>query len=211
MDGAQAIPHLKVDVKNLGCDFYCFSGHKMLGPTGVGVLYARKELIDKMKPYQTGGGTIKEVTKYDTTFIDTIERFEAGTPNIADVIVFSAALDYLNKIGMNKIRKHEINLTRYALKKLSGINNLEIYGPRNADERTGLISFNIKGIHPHDIASILDDYGICIRAGHHCAMPLHKKLNISASARISFYIYNTKKDIDKVVKALLEVKKVFKI
>ncbi len=209
VDGAQAIPHLKVDVKDLGCDFYCFSGHKMLGPTGVGVLYARKELIDKMKPYQTGGGTIKEVTKHDTIFIDTVEKFEAGTPNIADVIAFSAALDYLNKIGMNKIRKHEINLTKYALEKLSRINNMEIYGPKNAGERTGLVSFNIKGIHPHDIASILDDYGICIRAGHHCAMPLHKKLNIPASARISFYIYNTKKDIDEFVKCLLKAKKVF--
>ena len=181
----------------------------MLGPTGVGTLYARKELIDKMKPYQTGGGIIKEVTKHDTIFIDTIERFEAGTPNIADVIAFSAALYYLNKIGMSKIRKHELNLTKYALQKLSRINNLEIYGPRNADERTGLVSFNIKGIHPHDIASILDDYGICIRAGHHCAMPLHKKLNIPASARISVYIYNTKKDIDEFVKYLLEAKKVF--
>jgi cysteine desulfurase/selenocysteine lyase len=209
VDGAQAIPHLKVDVKDLQCDFYCFSAHKMLGPFGVGILFARKELINKMKPYQTGGGTIIEVTKQDTRFLDTIERFEAGTPNIADVIAVSAALDYLNKLGMENVRKHEINLIKYALQKLSNIKGLEIYGTRNADERTGLISFNINNVHPHDIATILDDKGIAIRASHHCAMILHKKLNILASARASFYIYNTKDDIDKLVKALFEAKRMF--
>ena len=209
VDGAQAIPHLKVDVKDLGCDFYCFSAHKMLGPTGVGILYARKELIKEMKPYQTGGGTILEVTKQDTRFLDTVERFEAGTPNIADVIAFSAALDYLSKLGMRNIRKHELQLTKYALEKLSKIKGIEIYGSKNVNERTGLIAFNLNNIHPHDLASILDSCGIAIRAGHHCAMLLHKKLNISASARASFYIYNTKKDINKLVKALLEAKKVF--
>ena len=210
VDGAQAIPHLKVDVKDLGCDFYAFSAHKMLGPTGVGVLYARKELIKEMKPYQTGGGTILEVTKQDAKFLDTIERFEAGTPNIADVIAFSAALDYLSKLGMRNIRKHELQLTKYALEKLAKIKGIEIYGLKNANERTGLIAFNINNIHPHDLASILDNYGIAIRAGHHCAMLLHKKLNISASARASFYVYNDKNDVDKLVKALLEAKRIFR-
>lgn len=209
VDGAQAIPHLKVDVKDLNCDFYAFSAHKMLGPTGVGVLYAKKELINNMKPYQVGGGTILEVTKQDTKFLDTLERFEAGTQNIAGVIAFKSAMDYLNKIKLNNIRKHEINLTKYALGKLKIVKGIEIYGPKNANERTGLISFNISGIHPHDIASVLDNHGISIRAGHHCAMVLHKKLNIVASARASFYIYNTKKDIDELTKALLESKKVF--
>ena len=209
VDGAQAIPHLKVDVKDLGCDFYAFSGHKMFGPFGVGVLYARKEIINEMRPFETGGGTILEVTKQDTKFIDTLERFEAGTPNIADVVAFSSAIDYINKININKIRKHELELIKYALEKLSKIKNIEIYGPKNANERTGLISFNLQRIHPHDLASLLDNYGIAIRAGHHCTMPLHKKLNIAASARASFYIYNTKDDVDNLVKALLEVKRVF--
>ena len=181
----------------------------MLGPFGVGILYARKELNKDMQVFETGGGTIKEVTKKDTVFLDTLERFEAGTQNIADIVAFGTALDYLNKVGMNNIRKHEITLIKYAIKKLSEIKNLEIYGPRNANERTGVISFNLKGIHPHDIATILDNYNIAIRAGHHCTMILHKKLNVIASARVSFYIYNTKEDVDKLVKSLLEAKKVF--
>ena len=210
VDGAQAIPHMKVDIKELNCDFYAFSAHKMLGPFGVGILYARKELNKDMQVFETGGGTIKEVTKQNTVFLDSLERFEAGTQNIADIVAFGTALDYLNKVGMNNIRKHEITLIKYALEKLSEIKNLEIYGPRNANERTGVISFNLKGIHPHDIATILDDYHIAIRAGHHCTMPLHKKLNIIASARASFYIYNDKNDVDKLVKGLLEAKRVFK-
>lgn len=209
VDGAQAVPHLKVDVKELGCDFYAFSAHKMLGPFGVGILYAKKELIKEMDPYQVGGGTIKEVTKQDTIFIDGLEKFEAGTQSIADVIAFSTSLDYLNKLNMNKIRKHEIKLTKYALDKLSNIKSLEIYGPKNANDRTGVVSFNLNGIHPHDLAAILDEKGIAIRAGHHCTMILHKKLDIPASARASFYIYNTKKDVNELVKALLEAKKVF--
>ncbi|MEK6835194.1 MAG: SufS family cysteine desulfurase [Nanoarchaeota archaeon] len=209
VDGAQAIPHMKVDIKELNCDFYAFSAHKMLGPFGVGILYARKELNKDMQVFETGGGTIKEVTKQNTVFLDSLERFEAGTQNIADIVAFGTALDYLNKVGMNNIRKHEITLIKYALEKLSEIKNLEIYGPRNANERTGVISFNLKGIHPHDIATILDNYNIAIRAGHHCTMILHKKLNVIASARVSFYIYNTKEDVDKLVKSLLEAKKVF--
>ncbi|MEK6835553.1 MAG: SufS family cysteine desulfurase [Nanoarchaeota archaeon] len=209
VDGAQAVPHIKVDVKDLDCDFYCFSAHKMLGPTGVGVLYAKKELLNDLKPFISGGGTILEVTKQDTKFKDNVEKFEAGTQNIADVVVFSQALDYLQEIGMENIRKHELELTKYALEELSKIPGIEIYGNLNAEKRAGVIAFNIKGIHAHDLATILDEHGIAIRASHHCCMILHKKLGIDASARISFYIYNTKEDVYKLVNAIFKAKEVF--
>jgi cysteine desulfurase/selenocysteine lyase len=211
IDGAQAIPHMKVDVNDLGCDFYAFSAHKMLGPTGVGVLFVKNRILKEMKPFITGGGIIKEVTKNNTEFIDGVERFEAGTPNIADVIAFNSALEYLNKINLDNIEKYENELLEYALNKLIKINNLEIYGPKNSKNKVGVIAFNIKGIHAHDVATILDDEGIAIRAGQHCAMPLHNALKINASARISFYFYNTKQDIDKLVNAILKAKEIFKI
>ena len=209
IDGAQAVPHIKVDVRDLGCDFYAFSAHKMLGPTGVGILYVKKELLNKLTPFIPGGGTVLEVTKENLRFKDNVERYEGGTQNIADVVAFSHTLDYLNDLGMENVREHEINLTDYALKKLSKINGLEIYGNNNPERRAGVIAFNIKGIHAHDMATLLDEKGICVRASHHCAMILHRKLGISGSARASFYIYNTKKDVDKLIEGINYAKKVF--
>ena len=208
VDGAQAVPHFKIDVNDLGCDFYAFSGHKMLGPLGVGVLYVKKELLKSLTPFISGGGTVLEVTKENLKFKEDHERFEGGTPSVADVVAFSSAIDYLNKLGMNNIKKHEEELTRYALDKLNKINDIEIYN-NHLKDRVGVIAFNLKNIHAHDVASILDEEGICVRASHHCSMILHKKLGINASVRASFYVYNTKKDIDKLIKGLLKVQKVF--
>jgi len=209
VDGAQAAPHLKIDVKELGCDFYAFSGHKMLSPTGVGVLYVKKDLQKNLIPFISGGGTVLEVTKNTLKFKEDVERFEGGTPNIADIVAFSSALDYLNKVKLENIRKHDSELIKYALEKLNKIGGIDIYGPVNTNKKLGVIAFNLKGIHAHDVASILNDYGICVRASHHCAMILHKKLGINGSVRASFYIYNTKKDVDKLVEGLLKVKRVF--
>src|SRR3989344_3404711 len=208
VDGAQAVPHFKIDVNDLGCDFYAFSGHKMLGPLGVGVLYVKKELLKSLTPFISGGGTVLEVTKENLKFKEDHERFEGGTTSVADVVAFSSAIDYLNKLGMNNIKKHEEELTRYALDKLNKINDIEIYN-NHLKDRVGVIAFNLKNIHAHDVASILDEEGICVRASHHCSMILHKKLGINASVRASFYVYNTKKDIDKLIKGLLKVQKVF--
>jgi len=193
VDGAQAVGHMKVDIKKLGCDFYCFSGHKMLGPSGVGVLWMRKSIAESLSPFLLGGGMVGQ---------DTPHKFEAGTPNIEGVIGLGAAVDYLNKLGIDKIRQHEKALTEYALKKLSKIKNLTIYGPK---KRGAILAFNIAGIHPHDLASFLDKQGIAIRAGHHCAMPLHERLGIKSSARVSFHIYNTAKDIDRLIKCLKQI------
>ncbi|MEW6003639.1 MAG: cysteine desulfurase [Nitrospirota bacterium] len=211
VDGAQAVPHMKVDVANLGCDFYAFSGHKMLGPMGIGVLWGRYELLDQMLPFQLGGEMIREVYLEKTVFANPPTKFEAGTPNVAGAIGLGAAVDYLKKIGMDNVRKHEEELTSYALKRLSGLNHFTFYGPKEVKERSGVISFNIKGIHAHDLAQVLDEDNICIRSGHHCAMPLHTRLGISASARASFYIYNTKQDIDKLVEGIKKAKKIFKV
>ncbi|MDO8573962.1 MAG: cysteine desulfurase [Candidatus Daviesbacteria bacterium] len=193
VDGAQAVGHMKVDIKKLGCDFYSFSGHKMLGPSGVGVLWMKKEMAETLSPFLLGGGMVGQ---------DTPQKFEAGTPNIEGVIGLGAAIDYLNNIGIEKIRLHEKALTQYALKKLSGIKGITIYGPK---KRAGIISFNITGIHPHDLAGFLDKKGIAIRAGNHCATPLHEKLGIKSSARISFHIYNSKEEIDKLIKCLQQI------
>ena len=187
VDAAQSVPHMKVDVQEMDCDFMAFSAHKMLGPTGVGVLYAKRELLEGMKPFLYGGDMIREVTLNETKYNEVPWKFEAGTPNIADVIAFGAAIDYLEKIGMKNIEKHERELAKYALKKLSKIKNLEIYGHDNPNQRIGVISFNLKNIHPHDVASILDQEGIAIRSGHLCTQPLMKRLNIQAAARASFY------------------------
>lgn len=202
IDGAQAVPHLRVDVKKIGCDFYAFSGHKMLGPSGVGVLWMKKDIAQVLPPFLTGGGMISRVTLQETAYLDTPRRFEAGTPNIEGVIGLGSAIDYLESLGMEKIRQDEIELTEYALRKLAKIKGLTLYGSLKASERVSVISFNIAGIHPHDLASMLDRDGIAIRAGHHCAMPLHARLGITASARISLYIYNTREDIDRLVEAL---------
>jgi cysteine desulfurase/selenocysteine lyase len=211
VDGAQSVPHMPVNVKNMDCDFLVFSAHKMLGPTGVGVLYAKKEFLEKMRPFMGGGDMIKEVFKFHTNYNEVPYKFEAGTPNIADVVGFGAAIDYLEKIGMENIRKHEIDLTEYALESILSINHLTVYGPKDPNYRGGVISFNIADIHPHDLATIMNDHGIAIRSGHHCAQVLMQRLDVPATSRASFYIYNTKEEIDKFVNAINEAGRIFKI
>lgn len=195
VDGAQAVPNIKVNMQSLGVDFYCFSGHKILGPTGIGVLWGRKALLEKIPPFEYGGGMIDAVSYDSATWADVPYRFEAGTPNVADAIGLGAALDYVTALGMDSIREHEIMLNTVALDLLLKIKGVNILGPLNAEERTGLVSFTVEGIHGHDIAAVLNSLGIAVRSGHHCAMPFHKKLNISASARASWYIYNDAEDI----------------
>jgi cysteine desulfurase / selenocysteine lyase len=208
-DGAQAVPHMPIDVRALGVDFYPFSAHKMLGPTGVGVLYGRRELLEKMPPFNFGGEMIREVGFDRITFNDLPWKFEAGTPNIADVIAFDAALSYLDMLGMDAVRNHEIAMTQYAIDKLSAIKGIEIQGPQETATRGGAISFTDPNIHPHDISTFLDSRGIAIRAGHHCAQPLMKSLRKVATARASLYIYNDERDIDALCEALIEMRKYF--
>ena len=211
IDAAQAVPHMKVDVEKLGCDFFAFSGHKMLGPTGIGVLWARKSVLETMSPFHGGGDMIREVHKYETTWNDLPYKFEAGTPNIADVVGFGAAIDYLTKIGMDNVREHEVELTKYAMEKLSEVKGIHIYGTKDITKRGGVISFNFADVHPHDVAQIIDGEGIAVRSGHHCAQVLMERLNVAATSRASFYIYNTKEDIDALVSSLNKVAKVFKL
>jgi cysteine desulfurase/selenocysteine lyase len=211
IDGAQSVPHMKVDVQELDCEFLAFSAHKMLGPTGVGILYVKKEFLEKMPPFMGGGDMIKEVHKYETRYNDLPYKFEGGTPNIADVIGFSAAIDYLNVLGMDKIRKHEIDLTKYAIEKIRGVKGVTLYGPIDAKDRGGVVSFNIGDIHPHDLATIMNDHGVAIRSGHHCAQVLMERLDVAATSRASFYIYNTKEEIDIFIEALHEARRLFKI
>jgi len=209
IDGAQSVPHLETNVADLGCDFLVFSAHKMLGPTGVGVLYGRPELLDAMDPYQGGGDMILEVWRDHAKWNELPWKFEAGTPNIGGVIAFGAAIDYLNKIGMAQVREHEKELTAYALSALAKDPQVHIYGPRDAEKRGGVISFNYGNVHPHDIGTLLDQEGIAIRAGHHCCQPLMRDLGVSGTARASFYIYNTKEDVDALVTALRKAAAVF--
>ncbi|PWB69123.1 cysteine desulfurase [candidate division GN15 bacterium] len=208
-DGAQAAPHMTVDIQQLGVDFYAFSAHKMLGPTGVGVLWGRRELLENMTPFNYGGEMIREVGYERITFNDLPWKFEAGTPNIADVVAFDEALTYLEDIGMDRIRAHEMALTKYALERLSEISGIEIQGPQDVESRGAAISFTDPTIHPHDISTFLDSRGIAIRAGHHCAQPLMRTLGKVATARASLYIYNTESDIDALYDALLEMRKYF--
>jgi len=206
--GAQAAQHLKVDVKSLGCDFYAVSAHKMLGPTGIGALWAKEALLESMDPIMFGGGMIMEVYEQDSTWAPIPEKFEPGTPNVAGVVGFSAAMDYLKEVGMDEIRQHEVELNAYVLEKLQEIKGLSIIGPKEPAKRTGLVSFVMKNIHAHDLAAILDTKGVAVRSGHHCAMPLHSKLKITASTRASYYLYNTKGDIDVLVGGLKEAMKI---
>ena len=208
VDGAQSVPHLSVSIDDLDADFYAFSAHKMCGPTGIGILFGKKELLEKMPSFLGGGDMIKKVT-FDGFSTNSIPyKFEAGTPAIAQAIGFGAAVDYLSSIGMEKIFAHEKTLIKYAMESLIDIPDIKIIGP-SAEDRGGVISFTIDQIHPHDVAQILDESGIAVRAGHHCAMPLHEKLHLIASTRASFYLYNTKDDIDELKKGLLRVHKVF--
>lgn len=208
VDGAQAAPHISINLQSLGCDFYVISGHKMLGPTGVGILYIRKEVQEEVDPTKYGGGMIKEVYLDETTLKNSCEKFEGGTPNIAGVIGMNAAIEYLKEIGMDEIRNHEISLLKYFFEKAKSHNDMEIYGTKNLEERTGLASFNIKRIHPHDLAAVLASEGIAVRSGHHCAMPLHKHLQIPGSVRASFYLYNDEKDIDALFEGIKKAKKI---
>jgi cysteine desulfurase/selenocysteine lyase len=211
LDGAQSVPHMETDVQDTDCDFLAFSAHKMLGPTGVGILYVKKEILESMPPFITGGDMIKEVHKNNTVFNDLPYRFEGGTPNIADVIGFNASIEYLNGIGMENIREHEIDLIKYLYDSIKDIKNIKIYGPEIIKDRGGLVSFNIDGVHPHDCATILNDFGVAIRSGHHCAQVLMEKLDIVASSRASLYIYNTKEEVDIFVDALNDVRRVLKV
>ena len=211
IDGAQAVPHMKVDLGTLGCDFFAFSGHKMLGPTGIGVLWVKKQVLETMNPFHGGGDMIREVHKYETTWNDLPYKFEAGTPNIADVIGLGAAIDYLTNLGLDKIREHEVELTKYALEKMSHVKGMKIYGTKDISKRGGVISFNFSDVHPHDVAQIIDEEGIAVRSGHHCAQVLMEKLDVAATSRASFYIYNTKEDVDALVNSLEKVARLFKL
>lgn len=209
VDGAQSVPSMPVDVQDLDCDFLCFSGHKMLGPTGIGVLYGKKELLENMPPFLFGGGMVSNVTLEKTTWGELPWKFEAGTPNIAGAVGLAAAIVYLQKVGMKNVWKHEQELAAYALKQLKKQTDIIIYGSKDAEKRTALISFNIKNIHAHDVVTIMDKEGIALRAGHHCAQPLLDSMNILATVRMSAYLYNTKEEIDMLMKALDKVRKVF--
>jgi cysteine desulfurase/selenocysteine lyase len=213
VDGAQGAAHLPLDVKALDADFYAFSGHKMLGPTGIGALYGKRELLEAMPPFLSGGDMIRRVEYAKTTFADSPRRFEAGTSNIADAIAFGVAVEYLEGVTMEWVREHERALTRYALDRLAEFEprGLAIYGPRDPDLSSGAISFNFADIHAHDLASILDTEGICIRAGHHCTMPLMQKMGWSATARASFYLYNTQADVDALCDGIEKAGRIFRV
>jgi len=210
VDAAQSVPHMPVDVQELGCDFLVFSGHKMCGPTGIGVLYGKEALLEEMPPFMGGGDMIRRVTLEGSTWNDLPWKFEAGTPSIAEAIGLGAAVDYLSELGMENVHRHEQDITGYALEALSEIRGLRLLGPPAA-QKGGVAAFAVEGVHPHDIAQLLDEDGIAIRAGHHCAMPLHQKLGLSASARASFYIHTQRGEVDLLVESLERVKKVFRL
>ena len=209
VDGAQAVPHRRVDVQELGCDFYAFSGHKMCGPTGSGGLWARRSLLESMPPYQGGGEMIRMVERDTSTWAEIPHKFEAGTPNIAGAIALGAAADFLDEVGFNAIAEHERELLSYALERLDDMGGITVYGPTDLDERSGVISFTMGDAHPHDISTILDSRGIAIRAGHHCAQLVMQHFGISATARASFYLYNSTDDVDRLIEGLASVKKIF--
>lgn len=209
VDGAQSVPHMAVDVQALNCDFLAFSGHKMLGPTGIGVLYGKEEVLNLMDPVEFGGEMIDFVYEQEASWKSLPWKLEAGTPNIAGAIGLAAAIDYLESLGMSAIQNHERELVSYILPKLQAIDGLKLYGPGNPMDQTGVLSFNLDGLHPHDVATALDYEGIAVRAGHHCAQPLLRHLGISAAVRASFYIYNTKEDCDRLVEAILKTKEFF--
>ncbi|WP_445684154.1 cysteine desulfurase [Staphylococcus sp. FSL K6-3157] len=208
VDGAQAAPHMDIDMQDLDADFYSFSGHKMLGPTGIGILYGKRTLLNNMEPVEFGGDMIDFVDKYEASWADLPTKFEAGTPLIAQAIGFAEAIKYLQNLGFEAIHQHEATLTQYAYDKMSEIEGIEIYGPAK-DRRAGIITFNMTDVHAHDVATAVDTEGVAVRAGHHCAQPLMKWLKQSSTARASFYIYNTKEDIDQLVESLKQTKEFF--
>ena len=208
-DGAQSVPHLSTDVRTLGPDFLAFSGHKILGPMGIGVLWGRRELLEEMPPFLGGGGMIREVYEDRATWAPLPEKFDAGTPNVADTIALGVALDYLDDLGMDNVREHEIDVTGYALDQLARVPDVAVYGPLDPHQRTGVVSFNLDGVHPHDAGTILDEAGIAVRAGHHCTQPLHRWLDIAASLRASFYIYNSRDEVDALVDALATARRLY--
>lgn len=209
VDGAQSVPHMKIDVQDLDVDFFAFSGHKMLGPTGIGVLYGKEELLERMSAVEFGGEMIDFVYEQEATWKDLPWKFEAGTPNIAGAIGLAAAIDYLDKIGMETVHQYEQELIAYVFPKLQAVEGLTIYGSEDLAQRSGVISFNLAGLHPHDVATALDYEGVAVRAGHHCAQPLLSYLGVAATVRASFYLYNTKADCDKLVEALQKTKEFF--
>ena len=209
VDGAQGAPHIKLDVQDLDCDFYAFSGHKMCAPTGIGVLYGKKHLLEAMPPVEFGGEMIDFVGLYESTWKELPWKFEGGTPIIGGAIALGAAIDFLESVGLDEIERHEHKLAAYALERMSEIEGLTIYGPKDSALRAGVVTFNLHEVHPHDVATVLDAEGIAIRAGHHCAQPLMKWLKASSTARASFYLYNTEEDIDKLVEALIKTKEYF--
>jgi len=206
VDGAQAVPHMPVDVQAMGCDFLAFSGHKMMGPTGIGVLWGRRELLEAMDPFLSGGDMIRSVTLEGATWADLPHKFEAGTPPIAEAIGLGVAVDYLTALGMENVYRHEQQLVRYAMEQLRRMEGVTIYGP---EQRGGVVTFNVEGVHPHDLATVLNEEGIAIRAGHHCAQPIMEWLGVPATARASFYVYNTEEDVDRLVAAIERAKEFF--
>ncbi|RCW43371.1 cysteine desulfurase [Paenibacillus prosopidis] len=207
VDGAQSAPHIKIDLKDLDVDFFAFSGHKMCGPTGIGALYGKKALLNKMEPIEYGGEMIDFVDLYESTWKEIPYRFEGGTPIIAGAVGLGAAIDFLKEVGLDEIDKHERRLTSYAYEKLSSMEGITVYGPKQ--NRVGLVTFNLDDVHPHDVATVLDSKGVAVRAGHHCCQPLMRWLNVSSTARASFYLYNSEDDIDRLVDALLQTKEFF--
>jgi len=209
VDGAQSVPHMPVRVADLGCDFLAFSGHKMCGPTGIGVLWGRAEVLDRMPPFHGGGEMIERVELERSTYKASPHRFEAGTPNIADAIALGVAVDYLEGVGMEAVREHEKSLVRYLLAQLREVDGVRVYGPQDPEVRGGAVAFTVEGVHPHDVAQVLDGEGVCVRAGHHCAQPLHRALGVAATTRASVYLYNTPEDVDALVRGLERVRRFF--
>ncbi len=208
-DGAQSVPHLATDVAALGVDFLGFSGHKMLGPMGIGVLWGRREMLEDMPPFLGGGGMIREVFEDRATWAELPEKYDAGTPNVADAIGLAAAADYLDDLGMDRVREHEIGVTSYALERLASIPDVVVYGPTRAEDRTGVVAFNLDGVHPHDLGTVLDEAGVAVRAGHHCCQPLHRSLDVAATVRASFYVYNSADEVDALVDGIGAARRIY--
>mgnify|MGYP000982143974 CR=1 FL=1 len=209
VDAAQSAPHMKIDLQDLNADFLVFSGHKMLAPMGIGVLYGKEEILNKMEPFNFGGDMIEYVYEQDTIYANPPMKFEAGTQNVNGAVGLSAAIDYLENISMKNVEKIESELLKYAYEEISKLDFIKIYGPKQIEKRAAVIAFNVKNVHSHDVSTILNNSGVCIRSGHHCAQPLHRKLKMESTCRASFYIYNTKEDIDRLIDGLKNVQKIF--